>query len=201
MKNLLVISASPNPDTSVSRQLAQFYQQQWQQQYPQGTAVLRDLATSALPVLDQATINAFYTPAEQRDEQAKQLLSLSDQLVAELQQADEIVIATPMHNFSVAANLKLWIDLVCRVGVTFRYGANGPEGLLLNKQATLIVSRGGRYGAGSFGASMNFQDPMLVQVLGFIGINQVAVIAAEGLAGSQEGVEQAKAQILQQFAR
>ncbi|SHG82735.1 FMN-dependent NADH-azoreductase [Ferrimonas marina] len=194
MTSLLIINASPNPTDSASRQLAQHFEQQWRDRHPGGKVVHRDLANTPLPHLDQATIAAFYTPAEARSEQQQQQLALSDQLVAELRQADQVVIAAPMHNFSIPSSLKAWIDQICRVGETFQYGANGPEGLLSGRQATLLLTRGGDYSNPAM-AALNHQDSVLATAMGFVGIEVVASIAAEGTAKGPEGMALAKQQI------
>ncbi|QIZ76437.1 FMN-dependent NADH-azoreductase [Ferrimonas lipolytica] len=199
MKTLLVINSSPNQQSSVSRELANGYSRDWARNFPSGEVVERDLADTNLVTLDSATIAAFYTPAEHRDEQATRLLALSNELVAELQRADEIVIAAPMHNFSVPGSLKLWIDLICRVGVTFRYSDSGPVGLLAGKTATVITSRGGRYGVGTGAQGMNHQDPMLTTVLNFVGITDIRHVAAEGMASGDGGKVKAQQQLSELF--
>ncbi|WP_298442910.1 NAD(P)H-dependent oxidoreductase [uncultured Ferrimonas sp.] len=200
MKTLLVVNSSPNQHSSTTRELAQHYTDSWLAQHPTGQVVQRDLVETPLQPLDSDTIAAFYTTEDQRDEAAKQRIALSDQLVAELAAADDVVIAAPMHNFSVPGSLKLWIDLICRVGVTFRYGEAGPIGLLQGKKATLITSRGGRYSAGSYGAALNHQDTMLTTVLGFVGITEVNHVTAEGMSGENTAKDEAKLQLSALFS-
>ena len=101
-------------------------------------------------------------------------MRFSESLIAELQQADEIVIGAAMHNFGIPSVLKLWIDQIARRGKTFSYGANGPEGLLKGKKATILISTGGVYSAGTPGAAMNFVEPYLRAVLGFLGVTDVS---------------------------
>jgi FMN-dependent NADH-azoreductase len=107
-------------------------------------------------------------------------LDLSDTLIAELEQADEVVIGVAMHNFSIPASLKLWIDQIVRSGRTFSYSSSGPQGLLRGKKATLLSASGGVYEAGTPAGAMNFVDPYLKTVLGFIGITDVTSVAAGG---------------------
>ncbi|GAA4881063.1 FMN-dependent NADH-azoreductase [Ferrimonas pelagia] len=195
MKTLLIVNASLNQDDSHSRQLAAELQAGWLAIHPQGRVIQRDVGAAPPPHLDIETVTAFYTEPDRRDEATQRLIALSDQLVAELQAADEVVIATPMYNFSVPSGLKAWIDLICRVGVTFRYTEHGPEGLLHGKRGLIIATRGGRYAAGAPAAAANHQDPYLRTVLGFVGIDDVTVVAAEGLSAGRDGFEQAQQQL------
>ena len=106
----------------------------------------------------------------------KPFCASSEELIQELESADEIVIGVPMHNFSIPSSLKLWIDQIARAGRTFTYGANGPKGLLQNKKATLLVASGGVYSPESPAAALNFVDPYLKAVLGFLGITDVRIL-------------------------
>ena len=110
---------------------------------------------------------------------------------------DTIVIGSPMHNFSIPSRLKAWIDHVARVGETFQYTDQGPQGLLKGKKAYILASRGGNYGPESPAAAMNYQDNYLTTVLGFIGIDDVTSIVAEGVAASEEGFAAAKTAVSQ----
>ena len=101
--------------------------------------------------------------------------------------ADEYVFGVPMHNFTVPARLRLWIDLIARVGETFHYGENGPVGLLQGKRATFIVAGGGLYGEGAAMASYNFVDPYLRAAFGFLGVSDVRLVTAWGAAGLRTG--------------
>lgn len=139
--------------------------------------IRRDLATP-LPLLTQDWIAANFTPADQRDDQQREQLALSDALVHELQQADTVVIGLPIYNFSVPAAFKAWIDLVARAGVTFAYSENGPKGLLEGKRAILAVASGGT----AVGSEIDFATTYARHVLGFIGIHDVEVIAADRMA-------------------
>ena len=118
---------------------------------------------------------------------ASDALALSEQLIGELERADEYVIGVAMHNFSIPSVLKLWIDQVARNGRTFAYGKNGPQGLLKGKKATVLVASGGVYSAGSPAAAMNFIDPYLKTVLGFIGVTHVTFITAGGASKLMSG--------------
>lgn len=144
--------------------------------------IRRDLATP-LPLLDEAWVGANFTPADQRSDEQKALLAQSDALIAELKQADTIVIGTPIYNFSVPSTLKAWIDLVARAGVTFSYSEAGPKGLLEGKRAIIAVASGGTQA----GSDIDFATTYLRHVLGFIGITDVELVAADQLSMDAEG--------------
>jgi len=139
--------------------------------------IRRDLATP-LPLLTEAWINANFTPADQRTDTQHEHLALSDRLVAELQDADTIVIGLPIYNFSVPAAFKAWIDLVARVGLTFSYTENGPKGLLDNKRVVLAVASGGT----AVGSEIDFATGYVRHVLGFIGLTNIEIVAADKMA-------------------
>lgn len=139
--------------------------------------IRRDLATP-LPLLTEDWIAANFTPAEQRDDLQRDRLALSDELVSELQEADTIVIGLPIYNFSVPAAFKAWVDLVARAGLTFSYTENGPKGLLEGKRAILAIASGGV----PVGSEADFATNYARHVLGFIGIHDVDVIAADQMA-------------------
>ncbi|MGR3621928.1 FMN-dependent NADH-azoreductase [Pseudophaeobacter sp.] len=143
--------------------------------------IRRDLATP-LPLLDEAWVGANFTPADQRTDAQKALLAQSDALIAELKEADTIVIGTPIYNFSVPSTLKAWIDLVARVGVTFQYTETGPIGLLEGKRAIIAVASGGTQA----GSDIDFATTYLRHVLGFIGITNVELVAADQMAMDAE---------------
>lgn len=186
MPKLLQLDASPL-ETSVSRELTREFVASWKAANPHGTVLYRDLARFTPAPINQAWIHAAYTPADSRTAEQNALLTPSDELIREIQSADEIVIGVPMHNFSIPASLKLWIDQVVRAGHTFTYGASGAQGLLQNKKATLLVASGGVYSAGSPAAAMNFVDPYIKAVLGFIGITDVHTLSVGGVAQLMSG--------------
>lgn len=144
--------------------------------------IRRDLATP-LPLLTEAWVSANFTPADQRSAMQQDQLSLSDELVTELQQADTLVIGLPIYNFSVPAAFKAWIDLIARVGVTFSYSESGPKGLLDGKRAVLAVASGGT----AVGSDVDFATTYAKHVLGFIGIHDVEIVAADQLVLDAEG--------------
>lgn len=156
-----------------------------------GDVIRRDLQT-ALPQISEAWVTANFTPADQRDAVQRDTLALSDALVRELEAADTVVIGLPLYNFGVPAALKAWIDLVARAGLTFKYSENGPEGLLKGKRAILAISTGGV----PVGSDVDFATDYMRHVLGFIGITDVDVIAADRVvANGDAAVAAAKADI------
>lgn len=144
--------------------------------------VVRDLA-EPIPQLDEKWLGANWTPAEERSDEQARALALSDTLISELEAADTIVIGVPLYNFSVPAALKAWIDQVARAGRTFRYSENGPQGLLEGKRAFVVVASGGV----PVDSPVDFATPYVRQVLGFIGITDVTVIAADRLVQNADG--------------
>ncbi len=148
-----------------------------------GTVVRRDLAQDPLPHLTAERFTAFGTPASQRTPGQQRLAAESDALIDELRRADVLVIGLPMYNFGVPSTLKAYFDHVARAGVTFRYTADGPVGLLTGKRAYVFATRGGKYA----GTATDLQTGFVRQFLGFIGIRDVEFIYAEGLAlGEQQ---------------
>lgn len=182
-KTVLHIDSSARRTGSVSRDLTA----QIVARLGADEVVHRDLATP-LPLLDEAWIGANFTPADQRSDEQKQLLAQSDALVEELKAADTLVIGAPIYNFSVPAGLKAWIDLVARVGLTFAYTEEGPAGLLEGKRAIIAVASGGT----EAGSAIDFASGYLRHMLGFMGITEVEIVAADTLA-IDEGAALAKA--------
>jgi FMN-dependent NADH-azoreductase len=140
-----------------------------------------------MPPINAEWVGAVYTPEQARTPQQKELLSLSDSLLAELEQADEYVIGVPMHNFGVPSVLKLWIDQIARVGRTFSYGEGGPKGLIIDKKATFIIATGGIYDAQAQMASFNFVEPYLRSVFGFLGVTDATFLTAGGTSVLNQG--------------
>ena len=187
MATLLKIDSSPMGDHSISRKLTAQFAASWRKAHPDGNVISRDLTTTELSPVNGGWVGAAYTPEDARSAEQRQALAVSDELIVELQRADEYVFGVPMHNFSIPSTLKLWIDQVARAGKTFSYGANGPKGLLNGKKATLLVASGGVYEHGTAMASLNFVTPYLKAVFGFLGVTDVTIIAAEGTAQLMTG--------------
>lgn len=192
MNTLLIVNSSPRSG-SVSRRLTSHVAEQWKQRNPDGRIIERDLTTETPAFVSEHWIQGAYTPEAQRTPEHLQALKQSDVLIGELMAADAIVIGAPMHNFSISAPLKAWIDQIVRAGKTFSYGENGPKGLIpADKKVLVIVSRGGTYGEGS---PADFQVPYLRHMLRFVGLNNLTVIDADqqafGPKAAQKSVENA----------
>lgn len=188
---LVAISSSQNTAGSVSRELVDFFAESFADKFGNGQVKTRDIGEISPPHLDQEKIVSIFTPDDQRSAAQKQALALSDELVDELIAADVVVIGAPMHNFSISSPLKAWIDHVVRAGRTFNYTETGPRGHLTGKKVFVLTARGGDYSEGSFMHPMDHQEPYLRTVLGFIGLDDVTFIHAQGLAMGEEARGQA----------
>jgi FMN-dependent NADH-azoreductase len=140
--------------------------------------VVRDLLAANLPHLDDTILGAFFTPAGQRTPEQVAIDARSIELIKELQAADVIVIGVPLYNFGISTQLKAYFDQIARAGVTFRYTANGAEGLVTGKKVYITAARGGKY----LNTPNDTQTPYLKTFLGFLGMTDVEFIYAEGLA-------------------
>lgn len=171
---LLHIDSSALGGYSVSRQLTADIVAELTRDRPAAEVSYRDLAAEPLP---------HWTPvADAADPDAV----LGGQMMDEFLAADVVVIGAPMYNFAISSQLKAWIDRILVAGKTFRYTANGPEGLAGGKRIIIASSRGGMYGKDTAGAAMDFQEPYLRAAFAFIGIPDIEFVRAEGLAFSDE---------------
>lgn len=151
----------------------------------------RDLA-DGVPFVDDDWIAANFTADEDRNSEQREVLGVSDRLVAELQDADTIVIGAPVYNFSIPAALKAWIDMIARARLTFRYTENGPEGLLKGKKVYVVITSGGV----AVGSDYDFASPYLRQALAFVGITDIELVAAEQLNSKyEESIDAARVRI------
>ncbi|KWV90978.1 FMN-dependent NADH-azoreductase [Erythrobacter sp. YT30] len=144
------------------------------------TITTRDLSANDIPYVDAARFDANLTPAAERTPEQAELAAIADTLIAELQAADTIVFSVPVYNFGVPAVVKAWADLVARAGTTFKYTENGPVGQLEGKKAFIAAASGGT----PIGSDMDFMSSWLKFFLGFLGINETHVIAADGIMGA-----------------
>jgi FMN-dependent NADH-azoreductase len=189
MTNVLIIDSAATGDASVSRRLTRELEAILRRRGPV-RIVRRDVGAEPVPHLSAETTPAIRGGAAVTGA-ARDALALSDALIAELKAADLVVIGAPMYNFGIASTLKAWFDHVLRAGITFRYSEAGPEGLLKGKKTIVIESRAGLYSAGP-SAPMDSQEPHLRALLGFMGLDDAAVVRVEQLAF---GPEQAAASI------
>ena len=196
MKSLLVINSSAAREGSVSRTLVEDAVARLLETHPYAKVVRRDVGTDPVPHLTVDTLNGVRgTPVTDTEQRAR---ALSNELIAELRAADTIVIGAPMYNFGVTTGLRSWFDYVLRAGETFSYSAAGPKGLLGGKRVIVIESRGGLYSEGPASA-IDFQEPYLRHLLGFIGITDVTFVHAEKIGYGPEArsaaITQAKLEI------
>ncbi|OCX66965.1 FMN-dependent NADH-azoreductase [Thioclava sp. SK-1] len=182
---ILRIDSSIKGDASVTRQLTAKITEQLG-----GDVVVRD--TTTIPLIDGTWIGAAYTPADKRTDEQKELLALSEELIAEIKDADAIVVGMPLYNFGVTGPLKAWIDMICRVGETFQYTEEGPRGLVSPKRVYVAYASGGV----PQGSGYDLATAYVTQVFGFIGLTDLTFISAEGVAmGEAEAIAKAEEQI------
>ena len=184
--NILQINGSARANGSNSTRVADAITARLTARNPEATVELRDLARDPHPVLDEAALSALFTPADQRTPAQSARVALDDALIEQLKRADVIVLGVPMYNFSVSVQIKSWIDAIARAGQTFRYTANGPEGLVTGKKVYVGLARGGIFRD----TPADSQVPYLKGVLGLMGMTDVEFIYAEGV---NMGAERASA--------
>lgn len=176
MSTLLHIQSSIFADEGVSSRLARRFTDQWRAAHPGGLVIERDLARDPVPHLDAARFAAFLAPPRERTPAQQAIVEYSDRLIDELRRADTVVLGLPLYNLGLPSTLKAYFDHVARAGVTFRYTAQGSVGLLTGKQARVFAARGGIYG------SDDTQARYIRNFLGFLGIEAIEFVFAEGLA-------------------
>lgn len=189
-RNILHVDASARQAGSVSRELSQHLVDALSES---GTEVTkRDIGLSPLPLINETWVGANFTPDENRSDDQKQVLELSDTLIAELEAADTLVLGVPIYNFGVPAAFKAWVDMIARARKTFKYTETGPVGLLEGKKAYVVIASGGTQS----GSEIDFATPYVRHVLGFFGIHDVSIIAADQLmATGDEKLAAAREQI------
>lgn len=189
-RTILHIDASARFEGSVSRALSQSLVETLSS--PETSVIQRDIGAAPLPIITGDWVGANFTPDDQRSDAQKETLALSDDLIAELEAADTIVFGVPIYNFGVPATFKAWVDLVARARKTFKYSESGPVGLLEGKSAYVVIASGGT----ESGSEIDFATPYVRHVLGFLGIHDVTVIAADQLmATGDDKIAAARAQI------
>lgn len=197
MKTLFQIKSSLFSGNGQSSQLAQQFVDAWRAANADDQVVERDLGADPVPHLTAERFGAFLAKPEERDAAQQAIVDFSDALIEELRQADVIVLGLPMYNFGIPSTLKAYFDHIARAGVTFRYTATGPVGLLTGKKAYVFAARGGLY----VGTPLDTQTGYVRDFLRFIGIDDVEFVYAEGLnmgedskqsalAGAQETIRQ-----------
>lgn len=192
MSSILLVTSSPRED-SLSTKVATELVEKLKARNPGETVVHRDLGQNPVAHLDTVTTSAIRKPAADRNAEEAAAAAESDELVAELLAADTVVLATGLINFNIYSTLKSWIDNVARAGMTFRYTAEGPEGLATGKKVYIVLSAAGIYSEGP-AMGMNHAVPYLKTVLAFMGMTDVEVIYVEGTAFGPEAFDKALAQ-------
>ncbi|MGO4212276.1 FMN-dependent NADH-azoreductase [Terriglobus sp. 2YAB30_2] len=196
MSTLLKVDVSSRGNLSISRRLSSLFLEQWREAHADCVVIERDIATTNLPFLEFPWIAANLTRSSARTEEQKALLVPSDELIAELQKADEYVIATPMYNFGIPAKLKAYVDHIVRSGLTFTMNADGSyTGLLSGKKATVIIASAGEYGPDVPAEGLDTLKPYLREILGFIGVTDVTFIQSGSTWKVDSGSQQAEEHI------
>ncbi len=181
MSQVLVVNASIQGDNGNSSALTAHYIAQ----LSDATIIQRALTPNTVPALSGAEMGAWMTEASDRTSEQAELAKISDDLIAEVQAADTIVVGMPMYNFGAPSTFKAWVDHIARAGVTFRYTENGPEGLLADKKVIVAIASGGKYKD----TPMDTLTPWLRTFFNFLGLSDVHFVYAEGLAmGEPEAV-------------
>lgn len=181
MSKILNIISSPRGEASNSIKLASAIVDKLREKDPNATVKVKDLTLKPFPHLEVAHLNAFFTPPDQHVEEHKAAIRHSNEAIEEIMEADIIVIGAPMYNFSLPSTLKAWLDHIARAGITFKYTAEGPVGLIVGKRVFLAVTTGGIYSEGPY-APYDFLTPYLKFQLAFLGITDVTTVRAEGFA-------------------
>ncbi|MBN1085814.1 FMN-dependent NADH-azoreductase [Erwinia aphidicola] len=177
MSKVLVLKSSILAGYSQSGQLADHLVSEWKAAHPADEVTERDLAANPIPVLDGELVGALRPSDAALTPRQQEALDLSNELIAELQAHDTIVITAPMYNFNIPTQLKNYFDLVARAGITFRYAEQGPEGLIKGKKVVVLSSRGGVHKD----TPSDLLTPYLTLFLGFLGMSDVQFVFAEGI--------------------
>lgn len=191
MPTLLRIDASARTEGSHSRSLGDAYEAAWVAR-THGVVTRRDLAASPVPQIVDATIAGFYTPADAMTAELRAATALSDALIAELFAADELLVTTPMYNFTIPAALKAWVDQIVRIGRTFSYEGTSFTGLVTGKRVTIAIAYGaGGYGEGGPLAALDLVKPYLATLFGFLGFTDVRFAGVEATTGDPDALNAA----------
>lgn len=201
-RRLLRIDASARLNGSLSRELGDAFQATWIGQHPGGEVALRDLAREPVPHISEKTIAGFFTPEEEKTPELRSATAVSDSLIAELLGADDLLLTVPIYNFSIPSALKAYIDHVVRIGRTFALDPErGFYGLVRGKRAFVTAAYGSAgYFDGPLGA-LNFLEPYLRSLLGFLGIEDVTFFSVEGTATGAGDVPARKGEAIREIER
>jgi FMN-dependent NADH-azoreductase len=175
MKTLLRIDASAQRTGSHSRSLADYYQAGWMKANPEGKVIGRDLAAVPPPHLDADTVAVLYAGGNPDEGQKPAGITLSDELIGELEAANDVVVSSALYNFNIPSSLKAWIDHIVRFGRTISSGEKGTVGLLGGRSVCILTARGG-----SPAVSSDYQGPSLQAVFRYVGFTRIDWISLEG---------------------
>ena len=187
MAKILQIISSPRGKDSYSIKLSDAIVEKLKEKDSSSTVTVKNLTNPLFPQLEETHLTAFFTPVDKHTDENKIAIQHSNEAIAEIMDADILVIGAPMYNFSIPSSLKAWIDHISRAGITFKYTEHGPQGLITGKKAYIAVTSGGIYSEGPYKAA-NFVSPYLQTILGFLGITDVTFVTAEGF--SVPGVQE-----------
>lgn len=181
MKNILHIKSGLQGENSYSTRLGNAIIEKLKEVSPEIRVKERDLVREGFPHMRTETVNAFFTPEEDRTSEDIRAIQQSERSVRELFEADTLILDVPMYNFNIPSQLKAWIDHIARAGITFRYTENGPEGLVKGKKVYIALASGGVYTEGP-NQGYDFIPDYLKAVLGFLGMTDIEIFRAEGTA-------------------
>jgi FMN-dependent NADH-azoreductase len=177
MSTVLQINASLFSDQGQSTRLASRFVETWKARHPEDRVIVRDLVANPIPHLTAERFQAFLTKPDQRTAAQQAIVAESDALIAELKAADVVVLGLPMYNFGIPSQLKAWFDHLARAGVSFRYTANGPEGLIGDRKVYVFAARGGFYRD----TPKDTQTGHVRDFFNLLGIRDIEFVYAEGL--------------------
>ena len=179
MKKILHVVSSPRGRESFSIKLGNAIVEKLKAAHPDNEVETYDLTEHRFPHLEESHLTSFFTPAENRTQDQLAAAQHSEDAIQEVVNADIIVIGAPVYNFGIHSALKSWIDHIVRAGITFKYGETGPQGLIGGKKVYIAISSGAVFSEGPYKA-IDFVEPYLRAVLGFIGLTDVTVFRVEG---------------------
>ncbi|MFM7427486.1 MAG: FMN-dependent NADH-azoreductase [Elainella sp.] len=196
MAHILHLDSSARGERSISRLLSQKFVETRKAAHPDDQVTYRDLGHQPVPNVTEAWIAAAFSDPATHPPELAEAIRLSDQLIDELLAADRYVLGIPMYNLTVPASFKAYIDQIVRAGRTFAVTESGYQGLVHGKKAVVLTAEGGVYRPGTPAAAANFHEPYIKTILGFMGITDVTIIHADGLAFGDEAREKALAEAM-----
>jgi FMN-dependent NADH-azoreductase len=185
MKNVLILNSSARTQNSHSRKLTEVFVNHWRNLHDNAVITFREIGTSAVPHINESWLASAFKPENERSQEDKEALKISDSYISELHAADIIVLAAPMYNWSIPSALKAYIDQVVRINKTWKLNPDNMEnpyiGLLENKTLFLLLSRGSQgYEKGGFNEHMNFQSNYLKTVFNVMGVHNIHLVTVDG---------------------